>query len=187
MGKLILRISVSIDGYLESSAGKLDFNKSRSPEGMALVAEKMARAGAHLLGRKAFTEMSTFWPTASGPSAQAMNGIPKIVFSKKGFDPAQVTGAKGWADAKVVAGDLAEGIAKLKAQSDKDLMAHGGIEFVRNLVATGLIDEYCIATHPVAAGGGMGLFGKLEKPLYLKLVESKAFSTGAMLNTYRPE
>ena len=134
MARLILRISVSIDGFLEASAGKLDFAKSRSPEGAALVAERMAQAGAHLLGRKAFCEMASFWPAASGPNAKAMNEIPKIVFSRKGLDPAQATGAKGWADAQVATGDLAEAIAKLKERSGKDLMAHGGIEFAREVL-----------------------------------------------------
>jgi dihydrofolate reductase len=172
---------------MESSLGKLDFAKSRSPKGAAWVAEKMGQAGAHLLGRKAFSEMVSFWPNASGASAKSMNEIPKIVFSKKGFDPSQVTSAKGWADAKVLTGDLAEEITNLKKQTAKDLIAHGGIEFAQNLVQTGLVDEFCIAMHPVAAGSGSGLFEKLSKPLYLKLIETKAFSTGAMMHIYRPE
>src|ERR1700744_3441521 len=99
MRKLILRISLSIDGFIESSTEKLDFAKTRGPEGMAWLAERMGRAGAHLMGRKAFCEMAPFWPTASGDLAKSMNEIPKIVFSKKGFDPAQVVSAKNWADA----------------------------------------------------------------------------------------
>jgi dihydrofolate reductase len=187
MRKLILRISVSIDGFMESSNGKLDFARSRSPEGAAWVAEKMAQAGAHLMGRKAFCEMASFWPTAGGVLAKSMNEIPKIVFSRKGFDPAQASSAKGWADAKIITGDLVEGITALKKQTGKDLMAHGGIEFAQNLVQTGLIDEFCIATHPVAAGSGFSLFEKLSKPLYLKLIETKVFSTGAMGHVYQPE
>lgn len=187
MRKLILRISVSIDGFMESSDGKIDFAKSRSPEGAAWVAERIGQAGAHLMGRKAFCELASFWPTASGGPAAAMNEIPKIVFSKKGFDPSQATSAKGWADAKVIKGDLAEGITALKREAGKDLIAHGGIEFAQNLVQTGLIDEFWLATHPVAAGRGFGLFEKLGKPLYLKRIDTKVFSTGAMVHMYRPE
>lgn len=187
MRKLILRISVSIDGFIESTTEKLDFAKSRSPEGAAWVAEKMGQAGAHLMGRKAFCEMAPFWPDAGGVLAKPMNEIPKIVFSKKGFDPAQVSSAQGWADAKVITGDLAEAITVLKNKPGKDLVAHGGVEFAQNLVQTGLIDEFWIAMHPVAAGRGFGLFEKLAKPLYLKLIETKAFSTGAMVHVYRPE
>lgn len=187
MRKLALRISVSIDGFLESSHGKLDFAKSRSPEGAAWVGEKMGQAGAHLMGRKAFSEMASFWPTAGGLLAKSMNEIPKIVFSRKGFDPAQASSAKGWADAKVLTGDLAKEIANLKEQPGKDLLAHGGIQFAQNLVQTGLVDEFWIATHPVAAGTGLSLFEKLSKPLYLKLIDTKVFSTGAMMHIYRPE
>jgi dihydrofolate reductase len=87
---------------------KLDFAKTRSLEGTAWMAEKMEQAGAHLMGRKAFCEMAPFWPTAGGVLAKPMNEIPKIVFSKKGFDPSQASSAKSWAEAKVIAGDLAE-------------------------------------------------------------------------------
>lgn len=187
MRKLILRISVSIDGIVESSDGQLDFARTRSPEGAAWIAERMEQAGAHLMGRKAFCEMATFWPNASGVLAKLMNEIPKIVFSKKGFDPAQASSAKSWADAKVFTGDLAEEITALKNQPGKALIAHGGIEFAQNLVQTGLIDEFWIAMHPVAAGSGLNLFEKLSKPLYLKLIETKVFSTGAMLHIYQPE
>lgn len=187
MRKLILRISVSIDGFMESSDGKLDFARSRSPEGAAWVGEKIGQAGAHLMGRKAFCEMASFWPTASGVLAKPMNEIPKIVFSKKGFDPSLASSAKSWAEAKVITGDLTEGIIGLKKQAGKDLIAHGGVEFAQNLVQTGLVDEFCIAVHPVAAGSGFSLFEKLSKPLYLKLIETKVFSTGAMINIYRPE
>jgi dihydrofolate reductase len=187
MRKLILRISVSIDGFIESSEGKIDFAKSRSPEGAAWVAEKMGQAGAHLIGRKTFSQFASFWPTANGALAKAMNEVPKIVFSKKGFDPATVSSAKSWADAKVITGDLKNEITNLKKQPGKDLLAHGGVEFAQNLIQTGLVDEFWIATHPVAAGKGFGLFEKLNQPLYLKLIETKVFSTGAMVNIYRPE
>jgi dihydrofolate reductase len=187
MRKLILRISVSLDGFIESSDGNIDFAKSRSPEGAVWIAEKIGRAGAHLMGRKAFCELASFWPTASGVLAKPMNEIPKIVFSKKGFDPSQASSAKSWAEAKVITGDLSEGITDLKKQTGKDLIAHGGVEFAQNLVQTGHVDEFWIAMHPVAAGSGVSLFEKLSKPLYLKLIDTKVFSTGAMVNSYRPE
>src|ERR1700733_10216004 len=154
MRKLILRISISIDGVIESSDGKLDFAKSRSPEGAAWVGEKIGQAGAHLMGRKALCGLASFFPTASGVLAKSMNEIPKIVFSKKGFDPSQASSAKSWAEAQVVTGDLVEAITGLKEQAGKDLIAHGGVEFAQNLVQTGLIDEFCIAVHPIAAGRG---------------------------------
>lgn len=139
------------------------------------------------MGRKAFCELASFWPTASGVLAKPMNEIPKIVFSNKGFDPSQASSAKSWAEAKVIIGDLAEGIADLKKQTGKDLIAHGGVEFAQNLVQTSLIDEFWLTTHPVAAGNGFRLFEKLSKPLYLKLIDTRVFNTGTMFHVYQPE
>jgi dihydrofolate reductase len=187
MRKLVLRISISIDGFIESSDGKVDFAKSRSPEGAAWVAEKIGQAGAHLMGRKAFCQLASFWPTAGNALAKPMNEIPKIVFSKKGFDPSQASSAKSWAEAKVITGDLAEGITELKKQSGKDLLAHGGVEFAQSLVQTGLIDEYWLTTHPLVAGNGIRLFEKLSQPLYLKLIETSVSDTGTMMHVYQPE
>lgn len=149
------------------------------------MAEKMSNAGAHLLGRKTFSQFASFWPKVA--TATHINEVPKIVFSRKGFDPAQVTTDKSWSQAQVITGDLAEAITDLKNQQGKDLIAHGGVEFAQSLIHTGLIDEFWLAVHPVAAGKGINLFEKLPQPLYLKLVETKAFSTGALMNIYRPE
>ena len=45
MRELTLRISVSIDGFIESSDGKIDFAKSRSPEGAAWMGKKWGKQG----------------------------------------------------------------------------------------------------------------------------------------------
>src|SRR4051812_35761003 len=128
MRRLALRISVSADGFIAGPNGEVDWMaKTRSPAGAAWVAEKINQAGAHLLGRKAFCEMAPFWSTATGPLADAMNNIPKIAFSKKGFDASAITGASNsWTESLVVTGDLSEEISKLKQQSGKFLVAHGG-------------------------------------------------------------
>jgi dihydrofolate reductase len=160
--------------------------KTRSPAGAASVAEKISQAGAHLLGRKSFSEMAPFWSAATGALADTMNHIPKIVFSKKGFDPSSLTGAsKAWTESLVVTGELSEEIKKLKQQAGKILVAHGGTSFAQSLVGTGLIDEYWFAIHPVALGRGINLFSELKAPLELKLVSSVAFEVGTMANVYR--
>ncbi len=189
MRKLALRISVSADGYIAGPKGEVDWMaKTRSPAGAAWVAERISQAGAHLFGRKAFTEIAPFWSTASGPLADAMNGIPKIAFSKKGFDASKITGAsKSWMESRVLTGDLSEEIAKLKQLPGKIMVAHGGTSFAQSLVHTGLIDEFWFAIHPIALGRGFHLFSELKSPLDLKLVSSVSFEAGTLANVYRVE
>jgi dihydrofolate reductase len=86
----------------------------------------------------------------------------------------------------VFAGDLAAGIRELKAEPGKPIFAHGGAGFMRSLIATGLIDEYHLLTHPVVLGSGQPIFSGLAMPQRLTLVEATAFPGGAVAHTYRP-
>ncbi|HEX9512108.1 MAG TPA: dihydrofolate reductase family protein [Puia sp.] len=71
---------------------------------------------------------------------------------------------------------------ELKAKPGKPIVAIGGAGFMQNLIATGLIDEYTLAIHPVALGSGRPIFTDLAMPLYLKLADVRAFPGGAIAN-----
>lgn len=121
-----------------------------------------------------------------------MNKIPKATFTKKGFkgiDPEHTTNAEqspalaSWAKARIFDGDLTVAIKDLKAESGKPIVAIGA-GFMQSLIATGLIDEYHLAIHPVALGSGLPIFNGLEIPLYLKLADVKTFPGGIIAKTY---
>ncbi|MER8730221.1 dihydrofolate reductase family protein [Mesorhizobium sp. M0601] len=57
-------------------------------------------------------------------------------------------GGESWAEAYVASGDLAEEVAKLKAQEGKPIIAHGGVSFARSLVAQGLVDQLALMVAP---------------------------------------
>lgn len=142
-----------------------------------------------IMGRKSFENMAPYWPTASGPFAAPMNEIPKAVFTKKGFknvlsNAEQSPAAASWANANVCDGDLAEEITKLKSEPGKPICALGGAGFMRSLIATGLIDEYLLVTHPVVLGEGLPIFNGVTKPFDLKLVDVKSFPGGIVARRY---
>lgn len=195
MRKLIMKMSISVDGFVSGADGGKDWVfKTGDEESLAWSVEKIREAGLIIMGRKSFETMAPYWPTATGPFAAPMNEIPKALFTKKGFkgiDPVHTTtseqssAAASWAEARVFDGDLAEGIRDLKAGSGKPIVAIGGAGFMQSLIATGLIDEYHLAIHPVALGSGLPIFTGLEIPLYLKLADVKAFPGGVIAMTYR--
>ncbi len=179
-------MSFSIDGFVGTENGDNAWIfKSSTEDSRAWVIEKSFEAGLIIMGRKSFEAMASYWPTATGPFAAPMNEIPKAVFTQKGFKvpPGPVA---SWAQARVMDGDLAEGIRKLKQEPGKPILAIGGAGFMRSLVATGLIDEYQLAIHPTVLGAGLQVFNAVTKPLDLKLVETKAFSGGIVVHTYHP-
>ena len=190
MRKLIMKMSVSLDGFVSDTDGGNDWIfKTGDEESLAWSVAKASEAGLIIMGRKSFEFMAPYWPTATGPFAAPMNEIPKAVFTEKGykgFDPGSEASAAAvsWAEARVFDGDLAEGIRELKAEPGKPIVAIGGAGFMRSLITTGLIDEYHLAIHPVALGSGLSIFSDLAAPLYLKLVEAKSFPKGIVAHTY---
>ena len=194
MRKLIMKMSVSLDGFVCGSNGQKDWVfKTGDEESLAWSVGEIREAGLIIMGRKSFETLASYWPTATGPFAEPMNSIPKALFTKKGFkgiDPVhtktaeQAPAAASWAGARIFDGDLAEGIRELKAGPGKPIVAIGGAGFMQNLIATGLIDEYHLAIHPVALGSGLPVFSGLEIPLYLKLGNVKVFPKGVVAQTY---
>ncbi|HMF73583.1 MAG TPA: dihydrofolate reductase family protein [Flavitalea sp.] len=195
MRKLIMKMSVSLDGFVADADDKKDWLfKTGDEESLAWSVDKIRQAGLIIMGRKSFETMAPYWPTATGPFAEPMNEIPKAVFTRNGFKAIdymhmiteeQSPALASWAEARVFDGDLAEAISELKAESGKPIVALGGAGFMQNLIATGLIDEYHLAIHPVALGSGLPIFTGLKIPLYLKLAEAKVFPKGIVAQTYR--
>ena len=178
MSKLILKMSMSLDGYVADAGGDNSFIfPSMSDDTAAWTIDTLADTAAHLMGSSTYHAMAAHWPGSDSVFAAPMNDLPKVVFSRS------MTTAE-WGDTRIMAGDLAEEVAKLKDDGgDGYLLAHGGSRFAQSLVRTGLIDEYRLLVHPVALGDGKPLFGGRVD---LKPVSTTAFSGGAVAHVYRP-
>jgi dihydrofolate reductase len=50
-----------------------------------------------------------------------------------------------------------------------------------------LIDQYQLLVYPIVLGGGKRLFKDLAKPINLKRLETRSFTTGVVLLSYEPE
>lgn len=192
MRKLIMKMSISVDGFVGDPDGKNDWIfRSSDPESKAWIAESIRDAGLIIMGRRSYEAWVPYWPTATGPFAAPMNEIPKAVFTQKGFKKASPgaspsPAAASWAEARVFDGDLAEGVRRLKQEHGQPIITFGGAGFMRSLIKTGLIDEYILPIHPVMLGAGLPVFNDLAKPLDLKLVDVKAFPGGIVVHTYHP-
>jgi dihydrofolate reductase len=176
VSSLVLKMSVSLDGYVAPPDGSTDWVAAgRSPDGASWTLETVSNAGVHLMGATTYASWAGFWPSAPGPFAKPMNDIPKVVFSDS-------LESADWAETTIASGDLAEAITRLKQeQTSGYLLAHGGARFARSLVETGLIDEYRLVVHPVVLGAGERLF---TAPLTLEPISTTAFSGGAVAHVF---
>jgi dihydrofolate reductase len=209
MRDLILKMSISIDGFVGGPDGGIKWVFDSDQEATAWTVETVWNASLHIMGSRTFHDMAAYWPTSTEVFAPPMNQIPKAVFSRQGatilkavnttaaLRDARANAGTGrsaelqpggvrWAQAYVASGDLAEEVAKLKAQEGSPIIAHGGASFARSLVARGLVDQYDLRVHPVALGKGLPVFSDLAMPRALKLMSSKAFPAGSVAQIYRP-
>ncbi|MGN6515779.1 MAG: dihydrofolate reductase family protein [Rhizomicrobium sp.] len=205
MRKLVLKMSMSLDGFVGAADGGLEWMfKSMDPAGTAWTVDKISGAGLHIMGSRTFQDMTGWWPTSKESFAAPMNEIPKAVFSRSGKlgestqalqDAIRLRGkeqgalsphAHSWAEAEVIGGDLKAGIERLKKQDGNFILAHGGASFARSLIATGLVDEYQLLIFPVALGAGLAIVSGLDAPLRLTLIEHRTFATGVAAHVYQP-
>jgi dihydrofolate reductase len=108
MASLVLKMSVSLDGFVAPVDGSTDWVAAgRSDDGASWTGETLSNAGAHLMGATTYAGWAAYWPGAPGPFATPMNEIPKVVFSNS------LTSAD-WDETTIVAGDLAAAIRRLK-------------------------------------------------------------------------
>src|SRR5271170_2968379 len=135
MRRLILKMSLSIDGFVGGPEGEIGWLfRTMDEETTQWVLDTVSLAGVHIMGSRTYYDMASYWPYSTGPLAVPMNDIPKVVFSKRGslqpiskaltttaFKDASLlnpteektflsAGASSWADAKLANGELEEEI-----------------------------------------------------------------------------
>lgn len=194
MRRLIVNEFLSLDGVMQAPGGQ-DEDRSggfehggwQQPYFDEVFAEAittgMAEAGGFVLGRTTWEIFASYWPTAPAEVrgvADPLNTLPKHVASRTLSEPL------GWSNSTLIAGDVAEGIRRLKGETGKDLHVFGSGDLVQTLIESDLIDEYRLMIHPVVLGSGVRLFrdGTPRRPL--DLVDTKASTTGVLITTYRP-
>jgi dihydrofolate reductase len=92
-----------------------------------------------------------------------------------------------WNNSRVIEGDVAEAITRLKQEDGKDIMINGSGALVRTLMRDHLLDELRLYVHPVVVGAGLRLFEDERDPVDLALADSHAYENGVVSLTYRPQ
>jgi dihydrofolate reductase len=112
-------------------------------------------------------------------TAHAMNAAEKVVFSRTLEDP-------GWKNVRVVSGDPADEVRRLKETQSKPMVVLGSGTIVTQLAAHGLIDEYKLMVDPVALGDGKAFLEGMAQRVQLELKSSRVFDSGALMLVYEP-
>jgi dihydrofolate reductase len=191
--RLTITTFLSLDGVMQAPGGPEEDRSNGFEYGGWLVpfadedmnryvSEWFAQADAFLFGRKTYEIMAAYWPRVTDendPVAGPMNRLPKYVASG-------TLDRLDWANSHLITGDVVEEVTKLKQQPGGELQVHGSGELARTLIDHNLIDEYRLWIYPVVLGAGKRLFAEGVTPTALRLVDTRATSTGVAVHSYQP-
>lgn len=197
MGKLILETQTSIDGFIADNQGGTDWmvwnwgaewnwdkdlqayhtNLNKSVNSI-LISSQMAQEG-----------FNTHWKQVTqDPTdtrfefANHIVNAKKYVVSRTLTKETEIPG--GWQNVSILKENLENDIINLKSQNNGNIIVYGGATLVASLIKSNLIDEYHLITNPVALGQGLPIFKTLTN---LKMVNSKPFECGIIVNHYKKE
>jgi dihydrofolate reductase len=200
MRKLILFMHMSLDGYVaamgtdRSGRDKTVTSPGEEPGALESVMPNLTEnADTLLLGRVVASDLLGYWLSAeaSDPNlseggiayARWATGAHKAVFSNT-----QET--LPWPDSELLLvrndEDMVRAVSKLKQQSGKNIVFHGGVRTAQALARLDLVDEYQLVVPPVALGEGRPLFKNLPDRLKLHLLEVVELDAGAIFLRYEP-
>lgn len=165
--KVVLYISMSLDGYLATEDDDLSWLSMVEKEGLDYgYGAMLERTDTYIVGRRTYDVVLGL---TGGDFPQARLFDCYVITHQERKPENGMTFYNG---------DIKELINRLKAQKGKDIYCDGGGQIVKMLLEKDLIDEFIISVIPVLLGEGKRLFiGGIEKQ-NLKLVSSESFETG---------
>ena len=185
MRNIISLAHISLDGFLATRAGDMDFivfNDELADHTYPLI----DNVDLAVYGRVTYQMMESYWPTA-GDAADASDhtqshsrwykSVKKLVASRtlaRSPDPT----------VRVVGDDIVSALRAEKQKAGGDIMVFGSPSLTRALDAADLVDEWRLTLQPVILGDGLSLFGKREHRAQLELRSAKTFSTGVIAAHY---
>jgi dihydrofolate reductase len=181
MGKIVLFMHVSLDGFVAGPMGEMDWIHV-DEEIFDFGAERITKTNTALYGRITFEMMEGYWPTAADqPGASKhdrehaawYNKVHKVVLSNT-LNQATLT------NTTVIGKDYVTAIPELKKKTTGDILLFGSPTTAHALLAENLIDEYWLFVNPVLLGAGIPAFKNITEKQPLKLVQTHVFSSGVV-------
>jgi dihydrofolate reductase len=152
MGKVLLDMSVSLDGFVAGPDGEPRGLQDWffSPSGGEAVDESVRNTGAIVMGRRAYDQ---------GDAVDGFADSPYMVEHFVLTHDVPETAAKGGMTFTFVTDGIESAIERARvAAGDRNVAVGGGASIARQCVRAGLVDEMQIHLVPVLLGAGIRLF-----------------------------
>jgi dihydrofolate reductase len=192
MRKVILAMQMTLDGFSTGPNGEMDWlpafdNEEAWKDLHQEMWNQIENADTMLLGRVTYQIWETYWPAAATNPNSTENDRK---FSRYAEETQKIVVSNtldkvNWRNTRLLKGNIAEEVLKLKQQSGKNMYLVGGASLAQTFTNLGLIDEYRIIIHPVILGNGKPLLRDVNVRRKLKLIDTKTYHSGAVGVNYQ--
>ncbi len=163
--KLILYIAMSLDGFIATENGNLDFlsivENGDEDYGYNQFVNSVDTV---ILGRKTYDKVLTL--------------VDEFPHQDKDVYVITRQNQEAKNNIHFYTDDLQTLVNKLKSEPGKNIYCDGGAEIVNLLLKQNLIDEMIISVIPILLGNGIKLFNNQLQETKIHLLSSKAFEKG---------
>ena len=177
MPKVVLLIATSLDGYIASPDGTVDWLFHDADYGYT---EFMASVDAVVMGRKTWQQARTFEDV---PFA----GKHVTVFSRSqsSANESRIQSSANESRIRFGHGDPATTITEIYRSVKRDIWLVGGGDLMQQFIASHLIDEFRLFVNPIILGEGIPLFPRQSGRTDLSFESSQSFPSGLVELKYR--
>jgi len=158
MGKIVLYVASSLDGYIARKNGDVDWLPSSTDSGYGAFYKSIDIV---VMGKKTYDQILTF-------GEYPYKGKKSYVFTR---DDALTK------DENVeFSTNIGEFTRKLNSYSEENVWLVGGSELVSVFLRDKLIDEIILSVIPIVLGKGIPLFQNVNQDVKLKLIKTTEYS-----------
>jgi dihydrofolate reductase len=165
MGKIILYIAASIDGFIARDNGMVDW----LPQGVDVGYESFYNSIEYVvMGRKTYTQVLGF-------GEYPYKGKKSIIYSRNPSNIEPKENVEFWESWDP------DRISKLASSAKGNVWLIGGAEIIHQFIKLNLIEEYRIFLIPIILGKGIPMFlpsKKKDLDIHLKLEHTQSFEEG---------
>lgn len=161
--KTVLFIAMSLDGYIADSDGSVDWlqGQDEHAEENDSYSVFIKDIDTVIMGWKTYHQIIT----ELSPEEWVYNGLKSYVITRRECSSTE--------QIRFVHEDPCSLIKRLRQAPGKDIWVCGGASIAGQLMKEDLFDKYYISVIPTILGGGIRLFGPLEKERKLKLTGTR--------------
>ncbi|MFD1017697.1 dihydrofolate reductase family protein [Thalassobacillus hwangdonensis] len=169
MGKVVLFIAMSLDGYIARENGEIDWLWDDNDYGYEKFYNTIDTV---VLGRKTYEQI--FKLTENFPYRQ--KDVYVVSNIQEGSDDYATF---------IQPEQIRPLMNLLKKDQNKNIWIVGGAQLIHHFIKRDLIDEFQIAIQPTLIGKGIPLFHENDVEAQLELHEAKPYADGMLVLTYR--